>query len=246
MFTFGIITNSKHHGSTDQSERLSAMIKSIQQQQIPQYEIIIVGDYKTNEPFCKCIEFDETVKPAWITKKKNVIAQEAKYDNIVYLHDYIYLTNNWYRGWQEFGLDNWDIAMNIIINNDDTRFRDWFVFKYDGNTGPHGIWQNNLPQIKDCLISPYIPNYEYNKTEYMSISGSYWVVKKYVMLNEPLNEKLVWGQPEDIEWALRVLPKYKYVMNTHSAVKLLHNKDRVYRPLNEYFVSQEYIKEFIK
>jgi len=247
MITFGIITNSKHHGSTDQNERLSTMISSIQSQNIPNYEIIIVGDYNTNEPNCKCIEFDETIKPAWITRKKNIIAQKAKYDIIVYLHDYIFLDKNWYNGWQNFSFDNWDVGMNIVINKDETRFRDWVVFQFDGNLGPNGAWQNNLPKGRNCIISPYLPDYSYNQTKNMYISGSYFIVKKHIMLAEPFDEDFVWGQPEDIEWSFeRVLPKYQYVMNTQSAVRLLHYKDPVWKSLNPYFMSKEYIGEFIK
>ena len=33
------------------------------------------------------------------SKKKNIITQNAKYENIVYMHDYIVLDNNWYKGY---------------------------------------------------------------------------------------------------------------------------------------------------
>lgn len=247
MISFGIITNSKHHGSTDQQDRLSAMIFSIQQQNIPQYEIVIVGDYKTSEPYCKCIDFDESVKPAWITRKKNIITQEAKYENIIYLHDYIILDKNWYNGWLSFGFNNWDIGMNIIVNKDETRFRDWIVFRFDGNVGPNGVWNNNLPKMPECLVSPYLPSYDYTSTKNMYISGSYWIAKRDVMLAEPFDEDFVWGQPEDIEWSFgRVLQKYKYVMNTQAAVRLLHYKDPVWKSLNPYYMTQEYLGEFLK
>jgi acyl-coenzyme A synthetase/AMP-(fatty) acid ligase len=42
------------------------------------------------------IPFDETQKPMWITKKKNLITQNSKYENLVFLHDYIILNNGWY------------------------------------------------------------------------------------------------------------------------------------------------------
>jgi len=244
MFTFGIITNNQHHTNTTQEDRLSTIIQSIKNQNIPEYEIIIVGDYQTNKPFCKCISFDETIKTSWITKKKNIITQEANYNNIVYLHDYIYLDNNWYNGWKRFGIDNWDIAMNIIMNKDGSRFRDWCVLWFDGNVGPHGTWPNDIPNTGNRIASPYIPEYNYNQQENLYISGSYWIAKKCVMLEEPLDEKLSWSQSEDIEWSYRVLKKYKYVMNQYSIVRLLHQKDRIFKPLNEYYVSQEYIRSF--
>ena len=243
MITFGIITNKGHH-SSDQEYRLSSFIDSVEKQNIPEYEILIVGDYQSNRKSVKCIEFDETIKPKWITKKKNIITQNAKYDIIVYLHDYIILDNYWYQGWLDFGWDNWDIAINIIINKDGTRFRYWVVFKYDGFISTHGVWKCSTLKCPDFPISPYIPSYLYDNYKNLYISGSYWIAKKHVMIDEPLDEDFLWGvdrHGEDIEWSYRVLQKYKYVMNPLSAVKLLHQKDKVWSPIDPVYISPEYI-----
>jgi len=58
----------------------------------------------------------------------------------------------------------------------------------------------------------------------MYISGGYWLAKKYVMEEEPLNEKLGWGESEDVEWSKRVLNKFSYKMNTYSTVQTLKDK----------------------
>lgn len=228
MITFGIITNAQHHSATEQNYRLNLILDSIENQSIPKCEIIIVGDYNT--PRANCIPFDDTIKKGWITKKKNIITQNATHDIIVYLHDYIVFDKNWYDNFVKFGTD-WDLCMHRIINKDGTRFRDWCVFQYDGNVGKNGIWTHTTPKHKPCTISPYLPPYEYDKTQNLYISGSYWVAKKYVMEQEPLDEDFVWGQPEDIEWSMRVIPKYKYVMNTQCKVYLLHQKDSVWREI---------------
>lgn len=243
MITFGIITNKSHHGATDQDYRLESILDSIYAENIPNQEIIIVGDYHTDR--AKCIDFDESIKAGWITKKKNIITQNATQNIIVFLHDYILLYPGWFNGLIKFGLDHWDIMMTPIINKDGTRFRDWCVFKYDGNQGANGIWWHQTANHKPVLISPYLPAYTYNQTQYMYISGSYWIAKKHVMLEEPLDEQFVWGEPEDIEWSERVIPKYKYVMNTNAAVKLLHQKDRVWSPIQHYYGTANYIGEFI-
>jgi ribosomal protein L14E/L6E/L27E len=44
------------------------------------------------------------------------------------------------------------------------------------------------------------------------------------MSEEPLDEKLLMSQGEDVEWSMRVRDKYKYVMNTNSIIKLLRSK----------------------
>ena len=98
-FTFGIITA----GNNDTI--LSTVIKSIIKQNIPCYEIIIVGNTSISNEFIKKIEFDETIRPNWITKKKNMVCECAIYDNIVLLHDYVALCDDWYSGFLQFGAD---------------------------------------------------------------------------------------------------------------------------------------------
>ena len=37
----------------------------------------------------------------------------------------------------------------------------------------------------------------------------------------PLDENLVWGQGEDVEWSKRVREKYDFNMNTNSTVRII-------------------------
>ena len=205
-FTFGIITYN------DEARTLLA-IKSILRENIPDCQIIVVGGenlYNNNN--ITHIPFDESVKEGWITKKKNIITENAKYDNIVYMHDYIKLNQGWYNKFVQFG-DDWDICMNRINTLEykhpwGNRFRDWTA------------WDDpdicNINGIESCIMVPYT----YNKTKYMYISGGYWVAKKKIMEEEPLNETLCWGEGEDVEWSKRVRTKCRYVMNPHSSVQL--------------------------
>ena len=64
-FTFGIITTSSN------KNRVLNIIQSIENENIPNYEIIIIGGDKIEGRNVKHIEFDETIKKMWITKKKN-------------------------------------------------------------------------------------------------------------------------------------------------------------------------------
>jgi hypothetical protein len=60
------------------------------------------------------VPFDETIKQGWITRKKNIITSLAQYENIVYMHDYIRLEEDWYKGQLESG-NNFKIRMNNFI-----------------------------------------------------------------------------------------------------------------------------------
>ena len=205
-FTFGIITG----GGND--DFINDIIDSIEVESIPNYEVIVVGPTLVNRKNTTIIEFDETIKRAWITRKKNIITENAKYENIVYLHDYIKLNEGWYEGQLKSG-NNFYIRMDKIINNDGTRFRDWCI--WPGN-------KNEMDSFigRDCLI-PYDITH---LSKYMYISGSYWVAKKEIMKRFPLNEKLIWGQGEDVLWSKQVREYCDFSMNPHSSVFIMKGR----------------------
>ena len=64
-FTFGIVTA----GNND--NYIKIIIESIEKNNIPNYEIIIVGNTSINNyNYIQIINFDETIKNGWISKKK--------------------------------------------------------------------------------------------------------------------------------------------------------------------------------
>ena len=206
-FTFGICS------SPGNEEKLNVIIDSIERQNIENYEIIIIGNNAIKRDKTTVVGFDETVKRAWITKKKNLITKLAKYDNVVYMHDYIYLCDGWYDGYLKHG-DGFDICMNSIINRDGTRFRDWTLWTdLEGFLGSRGF------------IIPYDMTH---LSKYMYISGSYWVCKRHVMEKFPLDERLAWGESEDVEWSKRVRCIYKFSINRDSSVRFMKQKDKVF------------------
>ena len=219
--TFGIITYRSENGNVDKS------IDSIEAQGMSDYEIIVVGDYTgfRKNKNVKVIPFDESVKAGWITRKKNIITENATNEVIVYCHDYIRFCEGFYQGWESFGYD-WDLAMNIITNTNDERFRDWVVWDEPQFGAGRTIRESWCPEGRRFEGRPYLPSYDYDKTNYMYISGAYWLAKKWVMEEEPLNESLSQCQGEDVEWSKRVLSKYKYAMNTNSEVQLMRYRDR--------------------
>lgn len=206
-FTFGIIT-------TGNKERIDRIIRSIENENIPNYEIIIIGGELIEGKNIKHIFFDETIKTMWITRKKNLITQNAKYENIVYMHDYVYLLDGWYEGHLKYG-DNFNILMDRVINIDDTRFRDWTLWAELDNDFSY-IMNNRQ------FLLPYDMTH---LSKYMYISGAYWVAKKSVMFEFPLDETLSWGESEDVEWSKQIRQKYDFHMNIDSSVKFLKKKD---------------------
>jgi len=216
-FTFGIITA----GTSDES--LNLVIDSIERQNIPEYQILIVGNSQVSRKNTFIIPFDESIKPGWITRKKNIVTINARYENVVYTHDYVVFEDDWYEGFLKFG-DDFKICMNKFVNPDYSRFRDWVIWPHNDNFMDSIVLPN-----RECLI-PYDITY---LSKYQYISGTYWVAKKQVMEDHPLDDNLLHCQGEDVEWSKRVRYKYDFSMNPYSTVKSLKFKDPAFNVAGE-------------
>ncbi len=206
-FTFGIITA----GNNDQG--LQTIIDSIVAQNIPCYEIIIIGQSHLQGPNLRVIPFDESVKPSWITKKKNIILQEAQYENVVCMHDYITLHENWYEGFLRYGND-FAICTTRMETLHGRRFRDFMFFVH----ALPPIFQTNALLPYNTIVPP-----ELNALLY--ISGAYYILKKKVGLQYPLWEELCWGQGEDVEFSQRLTDnQIRLECNPYSSVYLQKEK----------------------
>lgn len=207
-FTFAITTDNPN------KEQLQEVYDSIENLNIPEYEILVIGpgevSYTRNN--FRFINFDETHKEKWITRKKNILCQEAKYENIVLMHDYYVFDKDWYNAYLKFG-DDWDICSNPqLMINGKRHFTDWILWDYP-----------ILPRYTS------IPYDEWTLTEYMYQSGGYMLVKKKLMLENPFNEDLIWGQADDVEWSIRVRGRNAWKCNPNAIVR--HNKK--HRDCNE-------------
>ena len=202
QWTFGIIT------VYEDKQRLQEIIESIRNLNVPEYEILFVGGGDSSEidgEDIRKIDFDESIKERWITKKKNVLVKEAKYENIVLMHDYHIFDKDWYKNFVEFGTD-WEICScpQYLITGSRNPM-DWSLWDKPG----HGrAWSLNYN--------------DWSQTKYMYISGGFFMVKRHVMIEEPLDESRGWNEEEDVEWSYRVRDKYVMKCNGKSIVR--HNK----------------------
>jgi len=236
-FTFGIITS----GNND--DFILRIIDDIKKQNIPNYEIIIVGGLNNFNNEVKHILFDESIKLNWITKKKNIITNVAKYDNVVYMHDYITLNDDWYTGFLEFG-DNFKVCMTKMINFDGTRFRDWTLWFGDkGMEEVNNLFEHvNVSKVLEnigCKWGEFLLPYSVtNLSKFMYFSGAYWVAKKEIMIEIPLNEELTWCNSEDVVWSLNIRKKYEFSINDKSSITLLKYKGRILDDADEKTINE--------
>lgn len=217
-FTFGIITS----GKPEVVGRVEGMIASIRALNIPNYEVVIVGNIdKKLGTDVNQVHFDESYKPLWITRKKNIITETAKFENIVYCHDYVQFMPGWYEGWLQH--PDFQIGMNRIQMIEGPRYRDWVLCPC-GKTVAAKI-ACGLPGNVDHQILPYT---EKRLTKLQYISGTYWLGKKAVMDKCRLPEHMTWGSGEDITWSHRVCRLCDFTINADSTVKLMQSHDPVF------------------
>lgn len=215
-YTFGIITAGDH------DPYIETAVAQIRKQKIPTYEIIIVGQTTVRGPDFLNLPFDETVKKGWITRKKNMIANAAKHEILVLMHDYVSIADDWYEGFQKFGTD-FDICIHPIAMKDGSRFRDLTFF--------HCF--NRIPFQTKCLLS-----YDYPLSEKLSnllyVSGTFYIVKRDVALQLPLDESLVHDMGEDVMFSiLSVINGFRIRFNPFSKAVLQKEKEFPYSGLVE-------------
>ena len=193
--SFCIVTSGKD------DTNLKTCIASIEQLNIPTYEIVFVGGDKTT------VELSEKIK--WVpfnefemahvfvdgkpgvqrNKKKNLSVYNAKYDICVVIHDYIIFDPDWWIEFEKFGT-HWDICVHQNILKNGGRGDGWRIDR-------HPL----LP--RGCMV----PYDMIDLAQYMAIAGNYQCIKRQRWLEEPWDEKLLWGQGEEMEWSRRVIPK---------------------------------------
>jgi hypothetical protein len=225
-WSFCIVTS----GSEDDS--LREVITSIEAEFCAHpYEIIIIGNTKIrpNNIKIRVVEFNEEIfslnisnffknvfklklkkaiyRTGWITGKKNLSVRLAQYENVCLMHDYVKLQPGWLSGFQNF-TDDWLVCITKVSNKDGSRHRDWMTWDYPG--------------VGAALLPYHI------HVNYIYLSGAYFCVKKDFYLTNPLNEKLFWGEAEDVEWSCRVRNLTRFIINTDSSVTYTKLK-----PLNE-------------
>jgi len=204
---------------------LNQIIDSLEVQKIPEYEVLIIGGRTTtvNRKNTIHIPFNESVVPKpWLTRKKNIGAHLAQYDIVVIMHDYYAFDPDWYIEFEKFGTD-WDICVQQTFSlpeQGSQRCNGWRAGPIPGY--PEIPYAMTIPWDIDCFIP------------YMAIQGAYWVAKREVMLQEPLDESLLMGESDDIEWSSRVVPgwlgqkpeqnDYKIVSNPKCITRLIKLK----------------------
>ncbi|MDI6773841.1 MAG: glycosyltransferase family A protein [Verrucomicrobiota bacterium] len=180
-WTFGIPTN------YSRPAWLERCVESIYAQGILRFEVIICGTYggrlRNN---LRHIEFKERDDLGWITRKKNIICSEARYENIAVMHDRIVLDPDWHAGMKRYG-DYFEMLSCRIRNERGERETDWMT------------WGGPL------FLNRRLGLLEYGDWDpYVYVDGGFCALKKRVWARAPWDEDYFWGEGEDIVLAHRM------------------------------------------
>ncbi|MDP3941276.1 MAG: hypothetical protein Q8Q49_03105 [bacterium] len=177
-WTFGIVTNGERDDWIDQ------IIRSIRALKIPKYEIIICGKYrKREEKNIKIIDFIERADKGWITRKKNLIADKAAYENMCIIHDRLVFDRNWYRGMRKYGNSFELLGCIQIEKNTRENAGDWLTLG-----GPMGTrWKISRLTYSDWDFYGYL-------------SGQLMIIKKSIWEKTLWDETRYWDGVDDADW----------------------------------------------
>jgi hypothetical protein len=204
--SFVITTSGKNDTSVAQ------VINNIQDLKIPDYEILIVGGDSTTiktDSTVRHVAFDENSKShitlhgrpgAWTTRKKNLGVESAQKDVVVVMHDYILFRPDWWVEFEKFGTD-WDICIHQSLCSNGARGDGWRVDRH--------------PMLPRYAMVPYDM---IDLSQYMAIQGNYVCIKRTRYLETPMNENLLWGEEEEMEWSKRIVPKSHIQCNPNCVI----------------------------
>jgi hypothetical protein len=178
-WSFGILTR----GTTD--DLVDEMIDTIIMQKIPNYEIIVIGKY--NGRYRKDViylEFTQKDDKGWITKKKNLICEKAKHENILVMHDRIKLNKGWFEGMKKYGNNFEILSIKNLFNG--KRAHDWISQKYPLEDR-RSLW----------FLGGYLEYSDWDK--WIFIDGGIVILKKYVWEKVHWDESRYWFEAEDLK-----------------------------------------------
>jgi hypothetical protein len=182
-WSFGIVSDGR------KNDRILAIINQIKQFSIPNFEVVVCGPSPASDlpSFVKVLDdsdlyFDSRIP---ISKKKNRIIDNAKYNNLVLFHDRFSFPEDWYKNILKQG--NYFDGFCIRIVDEETkkhRVQDWIstsLYHYEFKKLFH-----NKPIL---AYDKWVPNW--------NVNGGFMIIKKHLISRVKLNPFLHWGEAED-------------------------------------------------
>jgi glycosyltransferase involved in cell wall biosynthesis len=183
-WTFGMLTNGTR------LDNVARFIESIEQHCREPYEILIVSpvalDDLESRRHVRVIRFTEHDDLGWITKKKNLICEQALYSDVLVCHDRFWLDEDFTQQFADWGFAYGVAALRVRLP-DGRRALDWGVV-----SSQNQVWSEG-----GLLDYRAYSQYVYNP-------GGATVIRKAFWRRFPWNENLFWNEHEDVELCRRI------------------------------------------
>ncbi|MBD9576215.1 hypothetical protein IB260_12930 [Pseudomonas sp. PDM23] len=198
---------------------LNAVVQRILELDIPNKEILLCGTPGKNFRYfdqVRIVGEDITAPPVQICKKKNRLAQEARYNNLVILHDRVFLPSHFGEMVRRFGPRYPLMTLQSLFFDNRVclyprRYSDLGRSVNEMGGGIKGLHRTSqsavtvapstfteLERSGFCFANPIRYN---NDISYPT--GSLYICRKEVWELCPLDESLLWVEYEDIEHGVR-------------------------------------------
>ena len=159
--SFVVVTNGQRKNKTD------LLIKSIEYQKIPNYEIIVCGKYEKGKNY-QLIKDSLSASEGLLGSMRNQGSERSKYENITILDDDMLLSLDWYENLKKYG-NEFDLLTSKVKLPDGTRFWDHTCFR--------------SPKYGHIILE------DSENDDFLYTSGGQaWVMKKYVF------DKVKWSK----------------------------------------------------
>ena len=206
-------------GSED-ATLLNVAVKRILELNIQKKEILLCGRPGENFKYwdhVRIVGEDISAPPVQISRKKNRLAQEARYENLCILHDRVFLPRDFDHAIQKFG-DTFPITTFQSLYFDDKwnalprRYSDIGMFMSSLDSVPLGLFHgssNDLSHFSPSVFAEfeatgfiYSNAHRYERERYYT-TGSLYLAKRSVWLKCPQDNSKLWAEFEDIEHSHR-------------------------------------------
>jgi GT2 family glycosyltransferase len=182
-WTFGLLTLG------DKPERALAYLASIKRACRGPHEIVVVCPrrlpFLARESRVRQIVFSDRDDVGWITKKKNLICDAAKYSDILVCHDRFALTPTFCSDFDSWGYAYGIAAPRLRLPNG-RRAVDWAVVSSQNH-----VWSSG-GLLDYRSYSPYV-----------YVPGGATIVRKEFWRRFPWDENFYWNEHEDVELCRR-------------------------------------------
>lgn len=192
-WSFGIVSDGR------KNERILKIIEQISSFKIPNYEILICGpapcqNLPSNVRIIDDSPFYRDIRIP-ISKKKNCLIENARYNNLIIMHDRMFLPDNWYEQMKKHG-NYFDCLCFPVLNEDNhnNRMLDWTYQPV--STSIKSYWES-IKYVKTLL--------DYDEWRHdIYINGGFFLIKRHLALPIKLNPNLNWGEKEDTDFSHRL------------------------------------------